>query len=126
MISVAPFHTIHEMIVPMSHNMPHALVQEWWSRVERVLRHFGQVYGAVPGEPIGKLINKRMIQHPLMTPDLVRELHVMRKLRNKCAHGEFPPLTLEESSAYGYRAWDIQQALAWNNREFLANPSGPP
>jgi hypothetical protein len=125
MSSATQFHTIHDTVAFMSREFPHALVQEWWSRVERVLRHFGTVYGAAPREPIAKLIDLRMVQHPLMTPGLVQELHTMRKLRNKCAHGEVPPLTIEESSGYAYRAWDIQQALAWNNREFLSNPSGP-
>ena len=126
MSSVTQFHTIHEMVSVMSHNMPQALVQDWWSRLERVIRHFSQLYGAAPGEPVAKLIDKYLIQHPLVTPDLVRELHVMRKLRNKCAHGEAPPLSVEESSAYAYRAWDVQSALAWNKPEFLSNRSGPP
>jgi hypothetical protein len=126
MIRVTPFRTIHDMIVPMSHNMPHALVQEWWSRLERVIRIFGRLYGAESRQRISEVINKHLPQHPLVTPALVQELHRMRELRNRCAHGEAPPLTVEESSAFAYRAWDIQSALAWNNPEFMSKPSGPP
>ena len=126
MFPVTPFRTIHDMITPVSHNMPHALVQEWWSRLERVIRIFGQLYGAAPRERVSIVINKHLRQHPLVTPALVQELHRMRDLRNRCAHGESPSLTVEESSAFAYRAWDIQSALAWNNPQFLSEPSGLP
>src|ERR1700752_2365772 len=99
MSSTAQFHTTHDTVAVMSRNMPHALVQDWWSRLERVIRIFGRLYGAASGERISVVINKYLPQHPLVTPDLVRELHTMRTLRNQCAHGDAPPLTVEESSS---------------------------
>lgn len=123
MSSAIQFHTFHEMAAVMSHNMPHALVQDWWSRLERVIRTVCPLYGAGPREPVAKLIDKYLIQHPVVTPELVRELHIMRKLRNQCAHGEAPPLTVEESSAYAYRAWDVLSAIACGEPELVRRPA---
>jgi hypothetical protein len=124
MSSATQFQTIHDVIAVMSPNMPHALVQDAWSRLERVIRIFGRLYGADPRDRISKIIDKHLPQHPVMTPAIIGELHRMRGMRNLCAHGDAPSLSVEESSAYAYRAWDIQSALAWNNAEFLSKPSG--
>jgi len=70
------------------------------------------------------IINKYLSRHPLVTPALIGELHRMRDLRNQCAHGDLPTLTIEESSAYAYRSWDIQSALTWNEPEFLSEAAG--
>ncbi len=32
------FHTFDEMAAVLSENTPHALVQDWWSRLEAVIR----------------------------------------------------------------------------------------
>jgi len=41
MSSPIKFHTIYDMVAFMSRELPHALVQDWWSRLERVIRIFG-------------------------------------------------------------------------------------
>jgi hypothetical protein len=125
MSSVTQFYTFHQIAESMSNNAPHALVQQEWARLERVVRQFGLIHGADPRANISRLIDKYLVKHPLVTPELVRELHAMRTLRNRCAHGEAPPLSVEESSAFAYRAWDITSALAWGKAEFLSQSSRP-
>src|SRR5262245_18678163 len=106
---VPQFHTFRQMVEVMSHNAPHALVQQEWARFERAVRQVCITYGAsVPEmscQPIAKLIDKYLVLHPHVAPELVRELHVMRTLRNQCAHGLAPPLTVEQATEFAYRAW---------------------
>ena len=125
MTATVRFHTFHEMVGVMSQNVPHALVQDMWSRLERVIRTASLAYGAKDRAPISNLIDHCLSKHPVVTREVICELHQMRSLRNQCAHGRVPPLCVEEASAYAYRAWDILSAIAWNRRDFLALPSRP-
>ena len=116
MFPVLQIHTFHEMAGIMAHNFPHALVVQEWGRLERAIRHVCVTYGAAPPgdspESVARLIDKNLVHHPGVTRELVCELHVMRRLRNRCAHGEAPPITVEETTAFAYRAWDITSAIA--------------
>ena len=110
MTGAIQFHTFDEMVAVLSENTPHALVQDWWSRLEAVIREICARCGASPREHISNLIDKYLSQHPAASPELIRELHAMRELRNRCAHGEAPPLTADEARDFAQRAWTI----AWD------------
>ena len=112
MTTAMQFHTFDEMAAVLSENTPHALVQDWWSRLEAVIRDICARRGAGPREHISSLIDGYLSRHPAASPELIRELHVMRELRNRCAHGEAPPLTADKARAFAHRAWTVAWDLA--------------
>lgn len=106
------FHTFYEMADFFAENAPHALVQDWWSRLEATIREICVRHGADCRENISRLIDTYLSRHPAALPELIRELHVMRDLRNRCAHGQVPSLTADEARAFAHRAWIIAWDLA--------------
>jgi hypothetical protein len=113
------FHTFDEMAAVLAENVPHALVQDWWSRLEATIRDICARHGANRRENISNLIDKHLSQHPAVSPELVRELREMRVLRNRCAHGEAPPLTADEARAFAHRAWTIGWDLATKDEKVV-------
>jgi|SRR6266446_6634244 len=106
------FHTFDEMAAVLAENVPHALVQDWWSRLEATIRNICARRGADPRENISNVIDRYLSQYPAASPELIRELHVMRELRNRCAHGEAPPLTADQAHTFAHQAWTIAWDLA--------------
>jgi len=121
MATTVQFHTFDEMAAVLSENTPHALVQDWWSRLERVIRDICARLGASPRQNISIVIDKYLSQHPAAPPELIRELHVMRELRNRCAHGETPPLAADEARSFAHRAWTVGWDLAVKDEELSSN-----
>lgn len=121
MTTVVQFHTFDQMTAVLSENVPHALVQDWWSRLEATIRDICVRRGARPREPVSKLIDRYLSQHPAASPELIRELHSMRELRNRCAHGEAPPLTADEARAFAHRAWTIGWDLAIKDEQLQSS-----
>jgi hypothetical protein len=101
------FQTFDEMAAVLAENTPHALVQDWWGRLEHVIRCICARQGAPPHTSVARLIDKYLSLHAVVTPDLIRELHQMRKFRNRCAHGEAPAMTAQDAEAFARRAWKI-------------------
>ena len=110
MHNIAQFHTFDEMAAVLSENTPHALVQDWWARLEGTIRNRVIAGSANRRRSISELINSCLAQRLGVAPKLIRELHSMRLLRNKCAHGDAPPLTADQARNFAHRAWTI----AWN------------
>ena len=97
------FHTFDEMVSVLSCNTPCALVLDWWSRLERAIRRFtNQVQGS-----IATLISDDLGSHPDITPELINELHHLRRRRNCVAHDASPSLTAQEAETYARKAWGI-------------------
>jgi hypothetical protein len=115
------FHTFDEMAAVLSENTPHALVQDWWSRLEAVIRDICTRRGAGSDEPISHLIDKYLSKHSAASPGLIRELHAMRRLRNRCAHGKAPPLAASEARAFAHRAWTVASDLAVKDEKLSSN-----
>jgi hypothetical protein len=115
------FHTFDEMTAVLAENVPHALVQDWWSRLEATIRDICARCGAGPRENISTIIDRHLSRHPAASAELIRELHVMRELRNRCAHGEAPPLTADEARAFAHRAWTIGCDLATKDEKLSSN-----
>jgi hypothetical protein len=109
----AQFQTFPEMIQVMATNCPHALVQDWWARLESQIRaaQFGQRSSA----PVHSLIES-LSQFGLCKQD-TDELHGMRKLRNRCAHGEAPSISPETAAFFALRAWSIAWSIASKQEE---------
>ncbi|MGQ0835182.1 MAG: hypothetical protein ACT4O5_09730, partial [Gammaproteobacteria bacterium] len=106
------FRTFDEMAAVLSRNTPHALVLDWWSRLERVIRGHCAKRGAKPNETISALINAHLSSHRIFDDALIQELHEMRRFRNLIAHVEAPGLSAVEAERFARRAWTIAWYIA--------------
>src|SRR5262245_43435317 len=82
MTEVVQFQTFDEMTSVLAENVPHALVQDWWARLEAVVRKMCAQRGAGSRKNISNLIDTHLSKHPAVSAGLIVELHKMRDLRN--------------------------------------------
>ena len=103
------FHTFDDYVSVLSVDAPHALVQDWWSRLEREIRKLGEKLGYKYKNSIVDMINA-LDRHPTIETNLIDELQAMRRTRNAVAHDlDAPSLTAEQAEQYARRAL----ALGW-------------
>lgn len=77
------FRTFDEMAAVLSANTPHALVQDWWGRLEGVIRAICARLGAPSQLSVSRLIDEYLPLHEAASPELIPELHQMRRFRNR-------------------------------------------
>ena len=107
------FETFHEMVSVLAANTPHALVQDWWARLEGQIRRICIRLGAHARTSVATQIDTYLVPALGLSTEIVAELHTMRQLRNQCAHGEAPSISRDEASTFAHRAW----AMAWGITE---------
>lgn len=112
MTKTAHFSTFDEMVAVLATNTPHALVQDWWARLEAELRA-RRPTGVSRNAPIASLLSQSHAMHFGFADKELAELNAMRRLRNACAHGEAPPLSEPMAAQFARRA----HALAWDLAE---------
>jgi hypothetical protein len=108
-IKTTQFKTFHEMVAVLAANTPHALVMDWWARLEGVIRTVCGSAGIRSRLSVAGLIDNRLSRHLPLSAELIAELHGMRRLRNECAHGEAPCITAGAAAEFAHRAW----SFAW-------------
>ena len=102
-------HTFDQYLSADSVEVPHALVQDWWSRLEREVCAVSQSLGYEYKNSIVDLIEV-LSMHPVIESEVIEELQVLRRTRNAVAHDlDAPDLTAEEAEEYARRA----RALTW-------------
>ena len=107
------FHTFDDYVSVLSIDAPHALVQEWWSRLEREVKKLCKKLGHKYNNSVSEMINA-LDRHPAIDTKVIEELHSMRRTRNAVAHDlDVPSLTVDQAEQYARRAF----ALGWDLSE---------
>lgn len=93
------FHTFHEMTSVLAENAPHALVLDWWRRMEGALAyftiaHYGQRFDT-SYEALSWLESDTRLG-----PHIVQALHGLRRIRNAVAHGPRIHIAPEDATLY--------------------------
>jgi hypothetical protein len=113
MTVAAQFQSFSEIIQVMATNCPHALIQDWWARLEARIRAVQPIQRK--GITIHSLINSPQ-RFDLCIKD-IDELHGMRKLRKLWVHGEAPPISSETAAFFAFLAWSISWSIASKHEE---------
>ena len=93
-----PFHTFDEMVRVLAHETPHALILDWWRRMEDLLgqltqRYYGRRFNA------SKALT-RLQSDAWLATDVATVLHSMRRIRNIVAHGRCFCISAEDAALY--------------------------
>ena len=102
--------TFDEMVGVLALNAPHALVLDWWRRLERAIDYYFNARGlprprAVEAERAIKL-------DPTLGAAIAAEVRALRCARNVVAHEESRPIELEEAATYAARCLDLIWQIA--------------
>ena len=104
------FTTFDEMVSVLSLNNPHALVLDWWRRLERAIDYYFTTRG-LP-RPSALEAEAAMANDPGLGPAVVAEIRELRRMRNAVAHEEPQPIAPDDAAAYATKCFHLMWRVA--------------
>jgi hypothetical protein len=117
----AEFRTFDEMVEVLALNTPHALVLEWWRRLERAIEYYFQARGLPQRRPAEA--EHAIRADPQLGPAVADQLRELRRKRNAIAHQETRLVPSEEAAAYAAACLGLVWRIATNPADQAAGPA---
>ena len=103
--------TFEEYVQILAIESPHALILNWWGRLELAINEYFEVYGmAVRSSALSK--EQAMAADPGLGPEISAQIHALRLIRNKVAHEKRKPISLDNATQYAQKANELIWVLA--------------
>lgn len=111
MAEIRQFRTFYEMASVLALNTPHALVLDWWRRLDRAIDDYFRARGLQ--RPLSRAAIERTLENdPDFGPEVAAQVRALRHFRNGVAHHEISQMTVEEAFAYAEGAWQLGCRIA--------------
>lgn len=101
----AEFTTFDEMVDVLALNNPHALILDWWRRLERAIDYHFNARG-LP-RPSAMEAEAAIAAHPELGTAVAAEIRKLRRTRNAVAHEEPEPIARDEAARYAASCLDL-------------------
>ena len=108
-ISVAK--NFDDYVAVIAANSPHALVMDWWRRLDLALRDYGDMLKPMINSQNREAIEKAVSQDKNLGPGVAGLIRRLRQLRNRAAHGSIN-LSAQDATSYARQAFSVIAALA--------------
>jgi len=95
----------------MAAESPHALILDWWSRLELAIQEYSEVLG-VPLKASMLCREQTLGADPKLGPELTAQLRELRLIRNEVAHDKRKPISVNDASQYARKANTLIWILA--------------
>jgi hypothetical protein len=100
-----------DYVALMAANSPHALVMDWWRRLDLALREYADAF-----KPVVALRNRRAIEEAVsmdrvLGPGFADCVRRLRLLRNQVAHEPIYHRSSEDAAAYARHAFTLIACL---------------
>jgi hypothetical protein len=112
------FRTFQEMVRVLALNTPHALILDWWRRLDGAIDDHFPARG-LQRPPSWAEVEQRLASDPALGDEVVAQIRKLRKLRNAVAHEDTRPISVEEAAWYAETALNLRWQVA-------ADPPTPP
>lgn len=100
----------NDYVALMAANSPHALVMDWWRRLDLALHEYA-VHMQVVRLRDRRAIEETVSLGPSLGPRLADCVRELRLLRNQVAHESIYNLSPEKAAAYAREAFSVIAAL---------------
>jgi hypothetical protein len=117
------FRTFQEMIDIVAPNMPHALILDWWRRVELALRYYTVAHHNRRSLKAAQAIRVLEVDSRF-EPEVITALHELRRTRNLVAHGRSPSIASTDAASFAGRALNLIGRIVREVPDDLAVKSG--
>lgn len=105
------FRSFQEMASILALNTPHALILDWWRRLDRGIDYYFQARGIRRPSSIAA-VEQVLESDPKLGPEVVAQIRELRRLRNVVAHEDTKPIPPEEAFRYAETAWRLGWRIA--------------
>ena len=107
MQGVVEFRTFEEMVSVLAVNNPHALILDWWRRLDRAIDEYCSMHAVQR-----KLWMSVLADDPNVGKEMVNQIDVLRRRRNEIAHEKTKPVAPDEAAEYAKKVLDLIWLLA--------------
>ena len=103
--------TFEEYVQILAIESPHALILDWWGRLELTINEYFEVYGmAVRSSALSK--EQAMAVDPRLGPEITAQIRELRLARNKVAHEKRKPISVDDATKYAQKANELIWIIA--------------
>lgn len=102
---------LNDYVALMAANSPHALVMDWWRRVDLALDDYGTARRPVVDHENRDAIEKAVSEDEALGPAVAELIRRLRLMRNQVAHDTTYNLSSEAPAAYAWQAFSLIAAL---------------
>ena len=100
-----------DYVAGMAANSPHALVMDWWRRLDLGLQDYGDSLMPMVDSRNRDALEKAVSQEQTLGPGVAGLIRELRQLRNRAAH-ESIYLSAKDATIYARQAFSLIAALA--------------
>lgn len=105
--------TFEEYVQVLAIESPHALILDWWGRLELAINEYFEFYGiAIRSSALSK--EQAMAVDPRLGPEITAQIRELRLARNKVAHEKRKPISVDDARQYAQNSkkliWIIARA----------------
>ena len=106
-----PATTFEDYVQIMAIESPHALILDWWSRLELAISEYVEVHG-LPVKSSFPSKEQALGADPRLGPEIKAQIRELRLIRNKVAHEKRKSLASEDVTQYAQKAYELIWILA--------------
>jgi hypothetical protein len=103
--------TFEECIQILAIESPHALILDWWGRLELAINEYFEVYGIAIRSSVPSK-EQAMGNDPRLGPEITAHLRELRLIRNKVAHEKRKPISVDDATKYAQKADELIWIIA--------------
>ena len=103
--------TFEEYVQILAIESPHALILDWWSRLESAINEYVEVYGIAVRSSVPSK-EQAMGDDPRLGPEIMAQLRELRLIRNKVAHEKREPISVDDATKYAQKANELIWIIA--------------
>jgi hypothetical protein len=111
MAEATEFRTFQEMVSVLALNTPHALILDWWRRLDRGIDYHFRARGILRPSSVAA-VEQVLASDPELGPELVAQSRRLRRLRNAVAHKDTKPISPDEAAWYAKTSLDLGWRIA--------------
>ena len=101
-----PASTFEDYVQIMVIESPHALILDWWSRLELAIKEYFEVHGmAVKSSTPSR--DQALGADPMLGLGITAQIRELRLIRNKVAHEKRKPLSGADAVQYARKACEL-------------------
>jgi len=103
--------TFEEYVQILAIESPHALILDWWSRLEIAINEYFEIYGMAVRSPIPSK-EQAISNDPRLGPEITAQLRELRLIRNKVAHDKRKPISVDDATQYAQKSNELIWIIA--------------
>jgi hypothetical protein len=104
------FTSFDEMVSVLALNNPHALILDWYRRLDRAIAYYFNARGSPRPRP--KEAEAAIAADPLLGRNVAAEVWQLREMRNAVAHEEPQAIAPDEAARYAASCLDLIWRIA--------------